>query len=131
MSQEKGQQQSFSASRQDLSTPAHDIKIWQDESLVKVEINYPDKFEGQKFFKNGDITWTSRESADIMIEAGIGTEINRTKDEKAGSASTGTDGNDKKLDEKGVTGTNAIKADDSAVKAESAEAISSGRAKKA
>lgn len=113
MANEQGQEHSFTATRTNLTEMAHDIKLHNDDKLVKVEVAYPAKYEGEKFYKDGDVVWLSRESADAIIEAGIGTETKRSKDEQSGDAPTGSEANADKLDAKKVTGTQSVKADDS------------------
>lgn len=109
MTNETGQNHSFTATRTNLTEPAHDIKLHDDPSLVKVEVSYPAKHEGEKMYEDGTITWVSRDTADIMIAAGIGTEIKRSKDEKGAVESTDT----VEADGAKVTSTKAVKVDES------------------
>lgn len=43
-----------------------------DENLVKVTIEYPKNFDGQKFYKDGQEVFVSPQSAQQYVDAGIG-----------------------------------------------------------
>lgn len=112
MANEQGQDHSFSATRTNLTEMAHDIKLHDDPSLVKVKVEYPAKYEGDRFYEDGAIAWVSRETADTMIAAGFGTEAKRSKDEKSTEDAEPTENADA-LSAKKVTSTQSVKADES------------------
>ena len=50
-----------------------------DNSLVKIVIEYPKKWQKEKFYKDGDIREVSRESANTFIEIGIAKLIDKSE----------------------------------------------------
>ena len=51
--------------------PAYDPS--KDTSLTAIVINYPEGWTKSKFFKNGDIRYVAKETADDLIAAGCAT----------------------------------------------------------
>lgn len=73
----------ISKTNEEVSDPLRNLKtvsvsfeqkevIFKNENDVTFEYNYPKDYKGKKWFKDGDKTIISKESAELFIKQGIG-----------------------------------------------------------